>query len=355
MKVSVEHSAQMAALKEVGKPMRDIQKLFPMYSKATIYRHANKKLGQPSRIDRRKFNKGRPVKLTERDRRSILRAIPQLRESDGSFSSKRVATHTNLLNVSNRTIRRCMNKAGYGYYQSRKKGLMSAADRIKRVTFCRKVKNLKCNDFWKHHVSMFIDGVGFQFKTKPLDQARAPTSREWRLKSEGLTVTMKGKKEGCVNANFMVGMSYGCGVILCEQYRGCITGEKMKKIINVGIVPALEQSVAPRTRRILQDGCPRQNCKAAIKEFDRHHIKVFKIPPRSPDLNPIENLFHTMKKRLRIQALEEQIEYETFEQFSLRVKQQLLNVKAEDVDKIIDSMNKRVDDVLRTGGYRTKY
>ena len=73
MKVTTEHSAQMAAMKEVGKPISEIVKLFSMYSRATVYRHANRKLGQPSRADRRKMNKGRPAKLTERDRRKIIR------------------------------------------------------------------------------------------------------------------------------------------------------------------------------------------------------------------------------------------------------------------------------------------
>lgn len=355
MKVTVEHSAQMAALKEIGKPIPEIVKMFPMYSRATIYRHANRRLGQPSRSDKRKINKGRPAKLSERDRRKIIRAIPALRKTDGSFSSRRVAVHAGVRHVSNRTIRRCLNKGGYGYYQSRKKGLLSETDRKKRTKFCNKVKNLRCRDFWKQHVSMYLDGVGFQFKTRPLDQARAPTAREWRLKSEGLKITMKGKKEGAVNANFMVGMSYNHGVVMCEQYRGSITGEKMARIINTAIPQALDMSVAPMTRRILQDGCPRQNSKTALRAFHQQHIKVFKIPPRSPDLNPIENLFHTVKKRLRRQALDEEIEHETFPEFSTRVRRMLLEFPPEEINKIIESMNKRVDMILKTGGYRTKY
>ena len=56
------------------------------------------------------------------------------------------------------------------------------------------------------------------FKTNPLDQARAPKAREWRKKNEGLEIgcTAKGKKEGSVNSNFMVGISYNGGVVLCE-------------------------------------------------------------------------------------------------------------------------------------------
>lgn len=356
MKVTVEHSAQMAAMREAGIPIPDIVKTFDSYSQATVYRHCKIRLGQPTRSDRRVNNKGRPRKLSDRDERRILRAIPELRRTEGSFTSKRIASEAGLSgSVSNKTIRRCLNKHGYGYRQSRKKGLMTAKDRENRVSFCKKVKNLKCADFWKKYVTMYLDGVGFAYKTKPLDQARAPSAREWRLKSEGLKVTMKGKKEGAVNANFMVGITYGKGVIAIEQYHGSITGEKCAKITEHCLAPALEQSDYPRARRILQDGCPRQNSKVSLKAFHKHNIKVFKIPARSPDLNPIENLFNTVKKRLRRQALDNKIEFETFEQFSERVKQTLLDFPAKSIDKIIDSMGKRVDEIIKTGGYRTKY
>ena len=357
MKVTVEHSAQMAAMKEAGIPISKIVKKFEnLYSRAAVYRHANIRLGQPSRSDRRVNNKGRPRKLTERDERRILRSIPELRRTEGSFTSKRIASHSGLsASASNRTVRRCLNKHGYGYRQSRKKGLMTAEDKEKRVKFCKKVKNLKCADFWKQYVSMYLDGVGFEFKTKPLDQARAPSAREWRLKSEGLRVTMKGKKEGSNNANFFVGMCYKKGVIAVKQYKGPITGAKCAKITKECLAPAIEQSVAPRARMILQDGCPRQNSKVSLDAFYKHDIKVLKIPARSPDLNPIENLFHLVKKKLRRQALDQNIEQETFEEFSHRVKQTLLEFPAKDIDKIIDSMPKRVNQIIKTGGDRTKY
>ena len=357
MKITMEHSAQMAAMRQAGLPMKIILKKFDkFYSRASIYRHSIIPLGQPARADRRKFNTGRPSKLSERDRRRIIRSVLELRKSDGSFTSKRLASYAGLeKSVSNRTVRRCLNKNGYKYRQSRKKGLLTSQDRENRVKFCRRVKNLKSTDFWKKYISMYIDGVGFEFKTKPLDQARAPSSREWRLKSEGLKVTMKGKKEGTRNATFMVGMSYRKGVIVCSQYFGSITGKKMAKVIDEDLAPAVERSIEPRARRILQDGCPRQNSKTAIDAFDRNKVKVFKIPARSPDLNPIENLFNTIKKRLRQQALDKQIEQETFEEFSARVKETLLNFPPDDIDKIIDSMDKRVDSIIRTGGYRTKY
>ena len=49
------------------------------------------------------------------------------------------------------------------------------------------------------------------------------------------------------------------------------------------------------------------------------------LPPRLPGFNPIKNDFNFVKSKLRAQAFEKNIVYETFEQFSVRVKHILEN------------------------------
>ena len=49
-------------------------------------------------------------------------------------------------------------------------------------------------------------------------------------------------------------------------------------------------------------------------------------PPRSPDLNPIENLFHLVSKQLIEDAIDKRITSENFEQFSDRVKRTMTNL-----------------------------
>ena len=62
----------------------------------------------------------------------------------------------------------------------------------------------------------------------------------------------------------MVDIRYKKGVVLCEQYKGPITGKKYAKIVTDS-VPAALDSLGGRSRRVLQDGCPRQNSKVARK------------------------------------------------------------------------------------------
>ena len=121
--------------------------------------------------------------------------------------------------MSNCNIQRILHRPGHYYLKSRKKGLLSLSDLKERIEFCQNVKQEKLDEsYWKYQIAFYLDGAGFHYKTNSLDQARAPKAPEWHKKGEGLGhgCIAKGKKEGAVNRNFMVGVSYNCGVVLCE-------------------------------------------------------------------------------------------------------------------------------------------
>ena len=48
--------------------------------------------------------------------------------------------------------------------------------------------------------------------------------------------------------------------------------------------------------------------------------QIFSIPARSHDLNPMENIFHILQKKLQLVALEMKIERKDFEKSSAQVK-----------------------------------
>ena len=59
---------------------------------------------------------------------------------------------------------------------------------------------------------------------------------------------------------------------------------------------AFDKSIDSFGRKVLIDGCPRQNSKKALKALEDVGALVFKIPPHSPDLNLIENFFALVTK-----------------------------------------------------------
>ena len=79
------------------------------------------------------------------------------------------------------------------------------------------------------------------------------------------------------------------------------------------------------------------------------------MPLRSTDFNPIENIFNYVKSELRTKNFEKNINYETFEQFSIKVKHTLENAPTKHIDKTIESMPKRMIVVIKSKGKRIKH
>ena len=105
----------------------------------------------------------------------------------------------------------------------------------------------------------------------------------------------------------------------------------------------------------MQDGDPIQNSKKANRAFDTIGCKVFAIPAQSPNVNPIENTFNRIREKLTEDAITHQIKRENFEEFSARVKRTFAEFPVEELDKTIDSMQKRMKLITKNCGKRIKY
>ena len=86
-----------------------------------------------------------------------------------------------------------------------------------------------------------------------------------------------------------------------------------------------------------------------------HANMIQQIPPRSPDLYPIENVFNVVKKQLKDEAIEKDIEVESKEEYEERVLSALYNYPSSKIDRTIGSMEKRLKLVVKGRGSRTKY
>jgi len=340
---------------EAGITGKALCKKFPNYSKRTVYRHAT--ATTITTEDGRRNNRGRPKKLTDRDQRDIFRTLHKLRNEKATFSAKKIQDEAKLHHVSTKTIHRALRKKNYYYRQSRKKGLLSASDKAKRLKFARVALKFD-SEFWTKQITFYLDGVSFSHKYNPYAEARAVSSMAWRKPGEGLDITTKGRKEGSGGrlANFYVAIAYGKGVVLCSQYHWQVTGERFAKFIENIFPVAFEKcGVHPNGRLWLQDGDPRQVSKAAKTAWEHLGSKHFEIPARSPDINPIENMFHLVRKQLKEDALNLNITNESYNDFSKRVANTLLNISPEIIDKTIESMRTRMIEIVKRKGGRTRF
>ena len=333
-------------------------------SRASLYRIRHKDSFQQRQprnecqLERRK--PGRPRKLTTREERLLLREIPRLRKEEGQFTVKRLMLQAGItaLQVSNRTVQRFLRREGFQYLQARKKGVLLEGDLIKRKQFAKKMKKDYDQHVWQNSISFFLDGVSFIHKYNPLDQARAPKGRIWRKPREGLSYGCTAKGAHCGSggrvAKFMVAVSYGKGVILCEQYE-TLNGRYFQSLVEREFPRMFTIADKEGRRFFLQDGDPSQNSALARAAWRKMGAKLLSIPPRSPDINCVENLFHIVKQLLEQDAIKYNIMFETYEQFSERVETTIRNLNTDIINKTIESMNNRMDLIIEKKGQRTKY
>ena len=91
-----------------------------------------------------------------------------------------------------------------------------------------------------------------------------------------------------------------------------------------------------------------------MQVFENMGSKVFSIPLRSPDLNPIENFFHSVSVKINEESLNKIITHETFQELSERVKSIIVNYPTLKINKIIDSIDKRINMIIQHKGQRIK-
>ena len=76
----------------------------------------------------------------------------------------------------------------------------------------------------------------------------------------------------------------------------------------------------------MQDGDPSQNSKSDRDAMAHCHSEVLKIPPRSPGLNPVENIFHTVSRKLEKDAIDHRITLKSYQEFCDRVRRTISSI-----------------------------
>ena len=108
--------------------------------------------------------------MSRRDKSKIKLKLKKLQDSNVNFTSIELQRDCGLENrCSNLTFRRNLKAMGYEYLINRKKGVLNASDKKKRVAFAKKIvkqheKGNQQLEYWQHGVSLYTDIVGFEYK-----------------------------------------------------------------------------------------------------------------------------------------------------------------------------------------------
>ncbi|CAB3978201.1 Transposable element Tcb1 transposase [Paramuricea clavata] len=308
----------------------------------------------------KKSYQGRRKSLTERDERKLKRAIIQLREKSPNFTVMEVVQRSGISPTiaTYRTFLRYVKRLGYGFFQSRKKGVLTKKDLKIHRKFARSMAT-KPQDYWTSDVSFYLDGVSFIYKSNPMSDVLKPKNRVWRKRGEGLLLTTKGSKElaGGKRLHLLVAMAHGHGVICAEPYvkmDGPYFARFIRRHFPI-LFDITSNNDNTKPKLFVMDNDPSQTSAVARKALKSIKASMQVIPARSPDLNPIENLFHIVRKKIEAEILQKNVIYQSWDEFVERVKFNIWSVSQEYVDKTIASMPRRIKDIVKHKGKRTKY
>ena len=220
--------------------------------------------------------------------------------------------------VCDETVRKLLRKKGYKFLHSTKIGLLKPKDLKERLKFSRKIKGIFKKNIWTEGRAFFLDGVGYQHKYNPFDEAKSVKSMTCRQRNEGLDPLCTAK-----------GIHTGSGW----------SGEMFAYFIHKHFKEAFQKSNNPKDKLFLQDVDPSQSSRKANNVMYKVGAKKFSIPAWSPDMNPTENVFNYVRTKLHEESLNANITFENFEEYSARVKKSFLPVSVKYISKAIESMN----------------
>lgn len=289
---------------------------------------------------RDKMRSGRPTIVSPR----VSRAIKRICQSNRLLSVKNIACMYNTSaaqNISDSTVQKILKKYGLESYSAIKKPFLNLNQRIRRLSWTKTYSTWGV-DKWRDVV--FSDECIFQSYSSSRKLLIRRTSRE-RYKPAFIQPVMQHGPcihvWGCFNSN---------GVGLLKRINGNMNAEKYQKEILHDINIVGKCLAFPKAAFVFQhDLAPPHKAKTTQAFLKNKKINVLPWPGNSPDLNPIENIWGIIKKKMT------PMRHNSVEELWNAVQDEWYKLPRNLCEKIVSSMPKRLQLVKFSRGHPIKY
>uniref|UniRef100_A0A8C1Z7L4 Tc1-like transposase DDE domain-containing protein n=1 Tax=Cyprinus carpio TaxID=7962 RepID=A0A8C1Z7L4_CYPCA len=131
--------------------------------------------------------------------------------------------------------------------------------------------------------------------------------------------------------------------------RSKVNAAVYQEVLEHFMLPAADQLYGDADFIFQQDLAPAHSAKATSTWFKDHGIPVLNWPANSPDLNPIENLWGIVKRKMRYARPK------NAEELKATIRATWALITPEQCHRLIDSMPRRIAAVIQAKGAPTKY
>ena len=241
-----------------------------------------------------KFQKFHTIKDLPRARRprllndDMINSIEESLRADDELTARKLRekltrVFPNLSNVAISTIKRYRKKLGWVCTRPHYCQLVREANKEKRKQWCQAQI---------HNQEKFEDVIFTDECTVQLDHHGRLC---FRKEKEGRT--LKQRPKHLVKVHIWGGISMR-GATRLVMFTGIMNAVRYGKILESSLVPFIN-TYYPDGHRLQQDNDPKHSSKYIGRLFKFHNVYWWKTPAESPDLNPIENCWGSLKQYLR--------------------------------------------------------
>ena len=278
---------------------------------------------------------GRPRKTTPKEDRRIVRRARRF-----PFETPRQVINVLQVPLSTRTVRRRLREAGIRRHVARYTLMLNPVHIAKRLAWCLKHRSRSRDEWrrviWSDERNFYLGRYGRVWVSRPRGKRNHP--RYTRPSESGYqSVTIWAYVDGRGGRGYQI-------------YEGTIRSPEYIGILRRTLLPyARKLRHEKQPFEFMQDLATPHTATGSKEWLKRHKIPVLQWLPKGADLNPIENLWSVLAAKVQEQ------QPRNIEELKAAIKKAWHGVDRSLITKMIDSVPRRVNQVIQRRGYASDY
>lgn len=284
---------------------------------------------------------GRPKKTTPQDDRVLYRMCRQNRFKSASTLRNEWEHHINT-RVSSSTVNRRLLSRGLRARRPAKKPLLTGVRKQNRLEWARQHQHRRLRH-WRH--VLFTDESRFLLHRA---DGRLRVRREPGQRFQEDTV-MPSVAHGGGSVHVWGGIHYG-GRTELTILRQNVNAEYYRHILDTEMVPYARRHFG-RNFLLQHDNAPAHRARRVQEYLQEEEIEQLPWPAFSPDLNPIEHAWDALDRGVRKRP----IQPTNLRELEDALVQEWVALSQRDLNKLIESVPRRIEAVIQARGGYTRY